>query len=109
MLYYRHIKITKPLSIPQQTIFLLLHIVINHEITTFDFSQLLFATLTFWVVKSRCGSNGPIYPIKRRGFVACYRVQRRKRVLKKTGVTSLVGLMDPYKTEERGFFKCYRV
>ena len=65
------IQITKPLSIPQQTIFLLLHMV-------------LFATLTFWVVKSRRGSNGPVYPIKRRGFFACYRVQRthawRKRV-----------------------------
>ena len=78
------IQITKPLSIPQQTIFLLLHMVINHEITIFDFSRFLFATLTFWVVKSRRGSNGPVYPIKRRGFFACYRVQRthawRKRV-----------------------------
>ena len=78
------IQITKPLSIPQQTIFLLLHMVINHEITIFDFSRFLFATPTFSVVKSRRGSNGPVYPIKRRGFFACYRVQRthawRKRV-----------------------------
>ena len=78
------IQITKPLSIPQKTIFLLLHMVINHEITIFDFSRFLFASLTFWVVKSRRGSNGPVYPIKRRGFFACYRVQRthawRKRV-----------------------------
>ena len=69
------IQIIKPLSIPQQTIFLLLHMVINHEITIFDFSRFLFATLTFWVVKSRRGSNGPVYPIKRRGFFACYRVK----------------------------------
>ena len=32
-----------------------------------------------------------------------------KGVRKKTGVTPLVGLMDPYTSEERGFFKCYRV
>ena len=108
------IYITKPLSIPQQTIFLLLHMVINHEITIFDFSRFLFATLTFWVVKSYCGSNGHVYPIKRRCFFACYQVQRthvwRKRVEnKKTRVTPLVGLMDPYTSEECGFFKCYRV
>ena len=41
---------------PQQTIFLLSHIVINHEII-FDFSRFLFATLTFWVVKSRRGKD----------------------------------------------------
>ena len=58
------ISITKPLSIPQQTIFLLLHMVINHEITIFDFSRFLFVTLTFWVMKSRRGSNGPVYPNK---------------------------------------------
>ena len=27
----------------------------------------------------------------------------------KPGVTPLVGLMDPYTSEERGFFKCHRV
>ena len=32
-----------------------------------------------------------------------------KGVRKKTGVTPLVSLMDPYTSEERGFFKCYRV
>ena len=76
--------IAKPLSIPQQTIFLSLHMVINHVITIFDFSRFLFATLTFWVVKSRRGSIGSVYPIERRGFFAFYRVQRthawRKRV-----------------------------
>ena len=77
-------EILNPLSIPQQTILLLLHMVINHETTIFDFSRFLFATLTFLVVKSRHGSNGPVYPLKRRGFFACYQVQRthtwRKRV-----------------------------
>ena len=76
--------IIKPLSIPQQTIFLSLHMVINHEITIFDISWFLFATLTFWVVNPRHGSNGPVYPIKRRSFIACNWVQRtharRKRV-----------------------------
>ena len=61
--------------------------VINHEITIFDFSRFLFVTLTFWVVKSRQGSNGPVDPIKRFDFFACYRVQRthswRKRVQKR--------------------------
>ena len=32
-----------------------------------------------------------------------------KGVRKKTGVTPLVDLMDPYTSEERGFFKCYGV
>ena len=32
-----------------------------------------------------------------------------KGVKKKTGVPPLVGLMDQYAREERGFFKCYRV
>ena len=32
-----------------------------------------------------------------------------KGVQKKTDVTPLVGLMDPYTNEERGFLKCYRV
>ena len=27
--------------------------------------------------------------------------------VKKTGVTPLVGLIDPYISEEHGFFKCY--
>ena len=66
----------KPLSIPQQTIFLSLHTVINHEITIFDFSWFLFATLTFWVVRSHCRSNGPVYPVKKPCFFDCYRVQR---------------------------------
>ena len=71
---------------PQQTIFLLLGMVINHEITIFNFSGFLhiFATLNFWVVKSCRESNGPIYTIKRRVFFAFYRVQKthswRKRV-----------------------------
>ena len=111
------IQITKPLSIPQQTIFLSLHMVINHEITIFDFSRFLFATLTLRVVKSRRGSNGPVYPIKRRGFFACYRVQFLGPTPGVKGpvdalppYTPLVGLMDPmYTSEERGFFKCYRV
>ena len=39
------------------------NMVVNHEITIIcDFSRFLFATLTFWVVKSRRGSNGPVYP-----------------------------------------------
>ena len=84
--------------------------VVNHEITIFDFSQFLFAILTFWVVKSRRGSNGPVYPIKRRGFFACPKDPRlAENCVKKTGVTPLVGLMDPYTSEERGFFKCYGV
>ena len=29
--------------------------------------------------------------------------------VKKSGVTPLMGLMDLYTSEERGFFKCYRV
>ena len=33
----------------------------------------------------------------------------KKGVKKKTGVTPLVGLMDPYTSEERSFFKCYRL
>ena len=33
--------------------------VINHEITIFDISRFLIATLTFWVVKSRRGSLDP--------------------------------------------------
>ena len=81
------------------------NMVINHEITIFDFSRFLFATLTFGVVKSPCGSNGPVYQINRRGFFACYWVQRSQ-----SGVTPLVDLIDPYITSlERGFFKCYGV
>ena len=29
-----------------------------------------------------------------------------KGVKKKTGITPLFGLMDPYTSEKRGFFKC---
>ena len=57
-------------------------------ITIFDFFMIFFfATLTFWVVKSCFGSNGPVYPVKRRLFFVLYWVQRtqmwHKRVLKK--------------------------
>ena len=38
--------------------------VINHEITIFDFSRFLFATLTFWEVKSRRGSKCTRIPNK---------------------------------------------
>ena len=64
--------------------------VINHEITIFDFSCFFFAILSFWVVKSHHESNVPVYPVKRRIFFASYRVQRtqlwRKRVLKKAAL-----------------------
>ena len=87
--------------------------VINHEITIFDFSRFLFATLTFWVVKSRRGSNGPVYSSK--GAASLHATGSKgptpggKGCKKKTGVTPLVGLMDPYTNEERGFFECYWV
>ena len=44
------------------------------------FSLFLFATLTFWFVKSRRGSNGPVHPVKRRGFFACYQGPKEPRV-----------------------------
>ena len=49
--------------------------------------MIFFATLSFWVAKSRRGSNGPVYPVKRRGALYPY--------------PPFVGLMDPY-TQERG-------
>ena len=72
---------------------------INHEITIFDLSRFLFATLTFWVVKSRRGSNRPVYPI--RGAASLHVTGSKgttrgvKGCKKKTGVTPHVGLMDP--------------
>ena len=93
--------IMKSLSIPQQTISLVLNMVINHEIT-FDFSWFFFfCNPIFLGTQTSHGSNGPFYTVKRRSFFACYRVQRTQqwltRVLKKrVAFPPLVGLMDPY-------------
>ena len=56
------------------------------------------------------GSNGPVYPINRRGFFGCFPGPKdpgvaKKGVKKKTGITPLVGLMDPNTSKELGFFK----
>ena len=87
LLYYRHLN-TKTSFYSSTNHF---PFIINNEITIFDFSRFLFATLTFWVVTSRRRSNGPVYPIKRRSFFACYRVRKDPRMaekgVKKTGVT----------------------
>ena len=88
--------IIKPLSIPQQTIFLSLHMVINHGITIFDFSWFLIATLTFWVAKSCRGFNGPVYPKKGAASLhVTWPTCGVKGCKKKINVTPLVGLMDP--------------
>ena len=86
--------------------------VINHEIIIFDFSRFLFATVTFWVVKSHRGSNGPVYSIKRRASLHVTGSKgptRGVKGYKKTGVTRHMGVMDPYTSEEHDVFKCYRV
>ena len=56
------------------------------------------------------------HPIKRHGFLfLCMLLgpkdprMAEKGLKKKTCVTPLVGLMDLYTSEERGFFKCYQV
>ena len=87
--------------------------VINHEITIFDFSRFLFATLTFWVVKPVMGLMDPY--TQQRGAASLHvtgskgPTQDVKGCKKKTGVTPLVGRMHRYTSEERGFFKCYWV
>ena len=78
--------------------------VINQKITISDFSRFVFATLTFWLVKSRRGPNGPVYPVKRRDFLGfTWPTCGVKGCTKKNVVTPLVSLMNPYTSKERGF------
>ena len=66
--------IIKPLSIPQQTLFLPLHVDLNHEENIWFF-MIIFMQLAFWIVRPHCGSHRFVHPVKRRCFFACYRVQ----------------------------------